>query len=84
MKKTFEMEMEKCNSKFDKQIEKFKAKIEKKTPILTKRYEKNPEKQKLELAVMNNNWNVYIDIANMQREEKRRTLLIKYGINEEE
>lgn len=82
MEKTFEIEMEHYNNKFDKQVEKYQNKIAKKTEILTKKYAENPEKQKLELAVMKNNWNVYIDIANTQRDEKKRTLLIKYGLDD--
>ncbi|MFA6866175.1 MAG: hypothetical protein WCR54_01530 [Clostridia bacterium] len=82
MQKTFESEMGNFDIKFDNQIVKYKEKIKKKTVTLTKRYKNNPVKQKLELDVMNNNWNVYIEISNIQREEKRRTLLIKYHLND--
>lgn len=70
--------MEKLTEKRDKRLRHLADKRAKKTEKLTQKFGNDPEKLELEIDILHNDNDVWIDIANAQFEERAKTLELKY------
>jgi len=76
--KLYDSEMAKLQGKLDKRLNYLAEKRERLTKRLQKKYGDNPEKLELEIDIMHNDNDVWIDIANAQFEDRAKTLELKY------
>ncbi len=77
-RKLYDTEMGKLQGKLDKRLNYLAEKRERLTKRLQKKYGDDPEKLELEIDIMHNDNDVWIDIANDQFKDKAKTLELKY------